>query len=113
MSVCWLKEILFGGENSPEEEAYDLMDRLASEVPPGVEEVLDFNGPRTMNMSNLGMKFGGLLFPVPVSVTNIHRGNLVRASMENLCFAIKTNCLQLEAISGMKIEKIIIGGSLA
>ena len=112
-AYCWLKEIMFGREDSIEKEVYNLMDNLASEVPPGAEEVMAFIGPETMNMSNLSMKFGGFLFPLPVSVTGIHRGNLVRASLENLCFAIKTNCIQLEAISGLKIEKIKIGGSLS
>jgi autoinducer 2 (AI-2) kinase len=111
-AYCWLKEIMFRREDSIEGEVYELMDNLASEVPPGAEEVLAFIGPETMNMGRLAMKFGGFLFPVPVSVTNIHRGNFVRASLENLCFAIKTNCIQLEAISGLKIESIKIGGSL-
>ncbi|MFQ6121548.1 MAG: FGGY-family carbohydrate kinase [Dehalococcoidales bacterium] len=109
----WLKQMMFGQEDSSREEVYNLMDRLASEVPLGAEEVRAFIGPATMNMSHLTMKFGGFLFPVPLSATNIQRTHLVRASLENLCFAIKANCLQLEAISGLKVEEVKIGGSLA
>ncbi len=59
------------------------------------------------------MNFGGFLFPVPLSVNNVQPGHLVRASLENLGFAIKANCLQLEEISGYNIEEIRIGGGLA
>jgi len=64
-------------------------------------------------MSHLGLKFGGFLFPVPFSVTNLQRAHIVRAVLENVCFAIKANCLQLETISGLKIKELRIGGSLA
>jgi autoinducer 2 (AI-2) kinase len=106
----WLRGILFGKEDSAR--AYRLMDSLASEAPVGAEEVQAFVGPATMDMSHLGVKLGGFLFPLPVSVTNIRRGHLIRAVLENLCFAIKANCTQLEAISGLKIEGVSIGGSL-
>ena len=107
----WLKRVLFGEEESPE--TYHLMDSLASEVPAGAEEVQAFVGPATMDMSYLGMKPGGFLFPVPLSVTDIRRGHLIRAVLENLCFAIKANCIQLETISELKIEGVRLGGSLA
>jgi len=106
----WLKGILIGEEDSAE--AYCLMDSLASEVPLGAEEVQAFVGPATMDVSHLGMKLGGFLFPVPISVTNIQRGHLVRALLESLCFAIKANYLQLEAISGIKIKGVAIGGGM-
>jgi sugar (pentulose or hexulose) kinase len=105
--------MLFGQDDSPKEKAYELMDRLASKVSPGADGVLAFIGPATMDMSHLAMKFGGFLFPVPLSTTNIQQAHLLRASLENLCFAIKANCLQLEAISRLKITEVRIGGSLA
>ena len=107
----WLKGILFGGEDSAE--AYHLMDSLAVEAPAGAQEVQAFVGPATMDMSHPGMKLGGFLFPVPVSVTGIGRGHLIRAVLENLCFAVKANCAQIETLSGMKIEGVSLGGSLA
>ncbi|HEY82757.1 MAG TPA: hypothetical protein G4O01_05645 [Dehalococcoidia bacterium] len=108
----WLKEIIFGQEESAPERGYELMDRLASAVPPGAEEALAFIGPAAMDMRQLTMRFGGLLFPIPISVTNIQRGHLIRAALENICYAIKANLLQLEAISGLKIKDIALGGGL-
>ena len=107
----WLKETMF--DEQSDEEAYALMDSLAQRVAPGADGVLAFVGPAAMDMSHLGLKFGGFLFPVPFSVTNLQRAHLIRAVLENICFAIKANCLQLERISGMKIEEVRIGGSLA
>jgi autoinducer 2 (AI-2) kinase len=109
----WLKEIIFGEGDSSGENSYQLMDHLALRAPLGAEEVRAFIGPATMDMSRLRLKFGGFLFPLPLSVVNIKRDHLVRASLENICFAIKANCHQLEAISGLKLDEVRLGGSLA
>lgn len=109
----WLRETMLGQESASDEEAYDLMDHLAQQAPPGADGVLAFIGPLAMDMSHLALKLGGFLFPVPLSLTDIQRGHLVKAALENLCFAIKANCLQIEAISGLKIEEVRIGGGLA
>ena len=108
----WLKEMMFGQDELLKEEPYGLMDDLALAAPAGAEEVLAFVGPSVMNMGHLTLDFGGFLFPLPLSVTNIHRAHLVRAALENLCFAIKANCLQLEVISTMKIQEVVIGGGM-
>jgi len=108
----WLKEIIFGQEESAPDRGYELMDRLASAVPPGAEEVLAFTGPAAMDMRQLTMRLGGFLFPIPTSVTNIQRDHLIRATLENICYAIKANSLQLETISELKIKDIALGGGL-
>ncbi len=108
----WLRETMFSQDESSNEDAYSLMDRLAQQAPPGAEGVLAFTGPVAMDMSNLSLKVGGFLFPVPLSVTNVQRPHLIRAALENLCFAIKANCLQLESVSGVKLKEVRIGGGL-
>ena len=108
----WLKEMMFGSEESSPDGVYGLMDNLALEAPPGAEEVMAFLGPAAMDMSHLTLKFGGFFLPVPLGVANIKRAHLIRASLENICFALKANCLQLEVISGLKIRKVAIGGGL-
>ncbi len=86
----WLSELLFDSSNG---QVYDIMDKLALESPPGAEGVKAFIGPQATNMSSLGMRYGGFLFPVPTSVTNVSKAHLVRAALENLSYAIKANCL--------------------
>jgi autoinducer 2 (AI-2) kinase len=108
----WLRELLFGRDESSPDDAYELMDSLARAVPPGTEEVLAFIGPAAMDMRRLTLRRGGFFFPVPTSVSNIQRGHLVRAALENIGYAVKANCLQLEAISGLKIGDVAIGGGL-
>jgi sugar (pentulose or hexulose) kinase len=106
----WLKDTMF--DSSGGEAAFDLMGKMALEIPQGAEGVMAFIGPSAMNMNRLGLRYGGLLFPVPTSVTNVSRAHLVRASLENLSYAIKANCLQLEAVSGVKIKGVAIGGGM-
>ncbi|MBI4187141.1 MAG: hypothetical protein HY530_06555 [Chloroflexi bacterium] len=109
----WLGKLMFGQGGQMEDYVYELMDSAASELPPGAEGVLTFAGPAAMNMSHLGMRLGGFLFPLPVSVIGVRPAHLVRAFLENLCFAVKANCLQLESVSGAKIGEVRIGGGLA
>lgn len=111
----WLSEIMFTNDRSskPDSEIYQLMDQMAMQSPPGAEGVLAFIGPTVMDMSHLGLRFGGFLFPVPLNANYIGKAHLIRATMENLCFAIKSNCLQIEEISGHKITEVTIGGGLA
>lgn len=88
------------------------MDNEASAVPPGAGGAVASIGPGIMDMTNPGMGLGGFLFPLPLSISGIGRGHLVRAALENICFAIKANLLQMEAISGIKAETIYVGGKI-
>jgi len=112
-AINWLRETMFKQDELSEEAAYSLMEKLALSVPAGAEGALAFLGPSAMDVSHLGLKFGGFLFPIPMSATNIQQAHLVRAALENLCFAIKANCHQLEEISGLKIKEVRLGGGLA
>jgi len=108
----WLKGILFEESNNAGE-IYALMDRLAQDVPPGAGGVLAFIGPTVMDMTCMRPSLGGFIFPVTPSVTDVKREHLVRAALENLCFAFKANCVQLGEISRLKVKEVSIGGGLA
>ncbi|MFC1963450.1 FGGY-family carbohydrate kinase [Chloroflexota bacterium] len=110
-AYSWLKDTMFGELGA--EEAYARMDDLAEQVPVGSEGVLALLGPAAMDMNRLGLKLGGLLLPVPLSAGGCQKSHLVRAVLENLCFAIKANCLQIENISGMAVKGISVGGGLS
>ncbi|MFC1926597.1 FGGY-family carbohydrate kinase [Chloroflexota bacterium] len=109
-AYSWLRDIMFGEMDAAE--AYKMMDELAEEVPVGAEGMVALLGPAAMDMNRLGLKMGGLLMPVPLSAGDIRKSHLVRAVLENLCFAIRANCLQLEEISGMMVKGVSIGGGL-
>jgi len=108
----WLKGILFD-ESNDTVEIYALMDRLAQDVPPGAGGVLAFIGPTVMDMTWMRPSLGGFIFPVTPSVTDVKREHLIRAALENLAFAFKANCVQLEEISRLKMKEVSIGGGLA
>ncbi len=108
----WLKGILFS-ESQADGDTYELMDRLAEDVPPGAGGVLAFIGPMVMDMTRMRVSLGGFVFPVTPSVTDIKREHLIRAALENMAFAFRANCAQLEEISHLKIKDVKIGGGLA
>ncbi|KPJ51731.1 MAG: hypothetical protein AMJ37_04225 [Dehalococcoidia bacterium DG_18] len=106
----WLKGLIFGASNT---DMYPRMDSLAQEAPPGSGGVLAFIGPMVMDMSHLRTSLGGFIFPTTPSVTNIERKHLIRAALENFCFAFKANCAQLEEVSQLRVKGMSIGGGLA
>ena len=108
----WLNQLLFEGAGS-KEDTYTMMDRMAGESPAGSGGAVAFIGPRTMDMTRLKPLLGGVLFPITPSVTEVERKHIIRAVLENLCFAFKANCRQLEETSHLKIESVSIGGGLA
>lgn len=108
----WLKGILFS-DSSADEDTYAEMERLAQEAMPGSGGVLAFIGPTLMDMSRMKPSLGGFVFPISPSVTNIERKHLVRAAMENICFAFRANCDQLVEVSGLLAKGVSIGGGLA
>jgi sugar (pentulose or hexulose) kinase len=111
-AYAWLSQILFEGTDS-NEGPYMLMDRLACEAPAGSGSTLAFIGPRAMDMTCLKPLVGGVLFPITPTVTEVERKHIIRAALENLSFAFKANCLQLEKTSNLKINSVSIGGGLA
>jgi len=109
---AWLSQLLFEGADS-KEDTYILMDRMAGEAPAGSCSALAFIGPRAMDMTRLKPLVGGVLFPITPSVTEVERKHIIRAALENLSFALKANCLQLEETSHLKMKSVSIGGGLA
>ncbi|MBI4297330.1 MAG: hypothetical protein HY676_02225 [Chloroflexi bacterium] len=106
----WLKDILFPGDGS---EGYVSLEAAAQASPLGAEGTLALLGPQLMDMGRLGLRLGGFLFPVPRSLGAVSRGHLARAFLENLAFALRANCAQLEAISGIEVSGMHVGGGLS
>jgi sugar (pentulose or hexulose) kinase len=111
-AYAWLNQLLFEGADS-KEDTYTIMDRMAKESPAGSGGAVAFIGPRVMDMTRLKPLMGGFLFPITPSVTGLERRHLIRAALENLSFAFKANCLQLEETSHLKMTSLSIGGGLS
>jgi autoinducer 2 (AI-2) kinase len=100
-------------DRAESKELYASLDGLAAQVSPGADGVLAFLGPKVMDMSHLGPSLGGFMFTITTSITNIEKKHLVRAALENLCFALKANCERLQEVSRLEVKDISIGGGLA
>ncbi len=106
----WIADLLTGsGTRDP----HGAIDRLAGRVQPGAEGVLAYLGPQASDMNDVGPRWGGLLFPVPLTAGPVEQGQLFRATFENLAFAIRANVAQLEQIAAVPVRQIAFGGGMA
>ncbi len=107
-SYGWLADVMWSGEARP----LDRMDIATRDVPAGSEGVLALLGPPRMDMSRLGLRSGGFVFPVPMTFGGIGREHIARASLESIAFAVRANLEQLEAVSGAPAASIALGGGM-
>ena len=104
----WLSSTLFDRAESP----FDLMDSLAASAPVGSDGVMAMLGPSAMDVSELDMTLGGLVFPVPMTLGGPTRAHLVRAALEGLAYALRANIEQAERVAGISAHRISLGGGM-
>ena len=104
----WLAETMFGGND-----AYVQMDKLAASVPPGSLGVTGHFGLQAMDVSAVGMRLGGILFPTPITMGGPTPGQISRAALESFAYTIRANVEQLERESGIAASHIALGGGLS
>ena len=107
-SYKWLSQTILGSHD----ESIGEMDMLASDIPAGSEGTMMFLGKPEMNVSDLGFKSGGILFPTPVSFGGTKRGHIVRSALESIAYTIRANLEQLQRVSGLQPPQISIGGGM-
>lgn len=107
-SYRWLADALYGGG----EGAFQRMEQEAGAAPVGSDGALAFLGPPRMDMASLGMRLGGILFPVPLTFSELRRGHLARASLEAIAYAMKANLAQIESLAGARAKDITLGGGM-
>ena len=104
----WLSSTLFDRAESP----FDRMDSLAASAPVGSDGVMAMLGPSAMDVSELDMSMGGLVFPVPMTLGGPTRAHLVRAALEGLAYALRANIEQAERVAGISADRISLGGGM-
>ena len=107
-SYRWLADTMWAGEAGP----FESMDSAARDVPAGSDGVLAYLGASRMDMSRVGMRTGGFIFPVPLTFGGIGRGHAARAALESIAYALRANIEQLERVSGVTASKIAVGGGM-
>ncbi len=104
----WLADTMWAGESRP----LDRMDRATRRVQSGSEGVLAFLGPPRMDMSRIGLRTGGFVFPVPITFGGIGREHMAKAALESMAFAVRANLEQLESVSGIPAAALALGGGM-
>ena len=105
----WVRDMLYPDEG----QTFERIDREAEEVQAGSEGVTAFLGPSVMDMGSLGMRPGGMLFPVPMTFSEPSRGHMARACLESIAYAVKSNLVQAEELYGSPAADIAVGGGMA
>ncbi len=92
---------------------FEKLDRLAGSSPLGSFGVTGHFGPQAMDISAVGMRLGGILFPTPITFGGPTQGQIGRAALESFSYAIRANLEQLESESGISADSIALGGGLS
>ena len=95
---------------------YAWMEQQASAVPAGSEETFALLGPVVMDAGSFHVVRPGLfLFPPPVQTViapPVRIGNFIRATLENIAYALRANVEQLVSLKGARPDRIGMTGGL-
>ncbi len=107
----WLVETLCGGE--ADYARVDAMAESALAAEGGAGDLVAAHlGPAAMDMSALGMRMGGLLFPTPMTLGGPSPARLAIAALESFAFALRANIEQLERGGGSAISRVAVCGGM-
>jgi autoinducer 2 (AI-2) kinase len=107
-AYSWLASMLCGGMTEPE--AMDTLEKEASVVEAGARGAAAYLGPSFVNIAGVGLRTGGILFPVPLAFEPADRGSIARAALESFAFAIRFNLDRLAQFGGPVKSVAIAGG---
>jgi autoinducer 2 (AI-2) kinase len=86
--------------------------QLAARAAPGSGEVLAHFGPAAMDATAMGPRLGGLVMYTPLTMTPLGKPELLRAALENIAFALRSNVTQAEGVAGVTASRIAVGGGM-
>ena len=95
-SYTWLADTLWRGEA----DAFARMETEARAEPAGSNGVTAMLGHSAMDMQQVGMRRGGIHFPVPLTMNAPTRGQVARAALEGVAYAVRANLEQAESVAG-------------
>jgi sugar (pentulose or hexulose) kinase len=107
----WLLELFYGGTDGA---AYAAAETAMRQAKPDGRPLFCHFGPAIFDLGNMSpFKPAGLLFRFPLlHVDRPLRGEILRAYIESIAFAIRGNCEQLQAVSGFGIPRLTVSGGL-
>jgi sugar (pentulose or hexulose) kinase len=100
-----------GGKKPGNVEVMDAIDGEIAKVEPGSNGVWSFLGPSFAHVASAGLRTGGFMFPVPVSLVPPDSIELARAALESFAFGIRHSLERLDSFRGPALS-IAIGGGM-
>ncbi len=86
---------------------------LARATPPGAHDVMAVLGPRVMRASRMSAGLGALTLPLPLVMSSPGAGDMLRAVLESMAYALRANLEQIEAVADTPIASLRLGGGLS
>jgi autoinducer 2 (AI-2) kinase len=116
----WLRDSLNkirAGDKKTQELDYRAMDELATQVPPGSEDMFAFLGSEVMDLKKIDVIRPGIfLFPPPANpilTTPIDGRHMIRSVIEMMAYAIHANRMTIEDVLKRELELIRATGGLS
>ncbi|NQW16222.1 MAG: FGGY-family carbohydrate kinase [Chloroflexi bacterium] len=106
----WLIELLYG-DGSPANRM-DEIDTLLADAGSQITRSSVHLVPPTVDISNPGLQFGGIGFPIPLALDTPDRIDVIRASLHGFGFAIKANLARLDETVNRSDSILAIGGGM-
>jgi sugar (pentulose or hexulose) kinase len=117
LTWAWMKDNFQEIIGKDEDGTYRFMEELASKVPAGSEEVFASLGSEILNIEELSIIRPALFtFPKPTRPMNLNPpgfGHFIRATLENIAYAIRGNTEQLEAILNKRSNVLRVTGGMS
>jgi sugar (pentulose or hexulose) kinase len=107
----WLLELLFG---SADADAHAAAEALVAATPTSERQLFALLGPVIFNLREMNpFRPAGVLFRFPLlHVDRPSRGELLRGYLESVAFAIRGNCEQIAAVSGVEVDALAVSGGM-
>lgn len=104
----WLVDLLVPGDG----DRYARAEEMARRQSDGA--TLMYAGPRVFDFGKMRPdRPGGILFPFPTMHMRPDAGELLRAFLESIAFAVRGNIEQLRAVTGCASDRLICGGGMS
>jgi sugar (pentulose or hexulose) kinase len=110
-SYRWLLDLLYGGTDG---DAHARAEADVAAVAENGRHVVAHVGPAIFDLAAMNpFQPAGILFRFPIMhLDRPTRGDLVRGFFESVAFAVRGNCEQIVAVSGIPVDRLWVSGGM-
>jgi sugar (pentulose or hexulose) kinase len=70
-------------------------------------------GAARMNARTMSAGIGGITLPLPLVMSAPERGDVLRATLESIAYAVRANLEQAEEVAGCRATELHVGGGMS